>query len=112
MYKLPKNNKKNKVIYSLNKKDRNKIKKEITERVKNEALESAFIYMLAIPAMLIKDNFSQFIKLEDEDGRSRVERFVDKCIFQYECIQSDHVTLEDMIDYLKEEAGIDMLNKM
>lgn len=110
MYKLPKNNNKT-LTRNLTKKELNqvskKLKKDIKEKISAEIEREAFIKMLAIPAMVINDHYNLLTKVKDEKGLTRAERMVDMCIFQYECILSDNVKIEELIEYLK-TLGIDL----
>lgn len=110
MYKLPKSKSKN-LNRKLTKKELNHIGKQIKQEIKQTSIaqieKEAFVKMLAIPAMVINDHYNLLTKVKDEKGLSRAERMVDMCIFQYECLLSDNVKIEELIEYLK-TLGIDL----
>ena len=81
----------------------NKIKKRMTE----EATRQAFILMLCIPSMVIRDHFGRLTRLK-VDGAGRETRFIDMCMNTYDAIMSDHVSYEELIETLKEETGLDL----
>ena len=81
----------------------NRIKKTMTQ----EATRQAFILMLCIPAMVIRDHFGNLTRFK-VDGVDRETRFVDMCMNTYDAIMSDHVSYDDLIETLKEETGIDL----
>lgn len=81
----------------------NKVKREVTR----DATRQAFILMLCIPSMVIRDHFGKLNRLEI-DGVSREARFVDMCMETYDAIQSEHVTYEDLIDTLNQETGVNL----
>lgn len=88
---------------TLSVKERNKLKRELTR----EASRRAFILSLAIPNMVVRDKFSKLIPLE-KDGLNRQERFIDFCIETYEAINGDYVSINDLIDTLLKETGVDL----
>lgn len=81
----------------------NKIKRELT----SDATRQAFILMLCIPSMVVRDKFGKLNRLE-VNGVNRETRFVEMCMETYEAIQTEHVTYEDLIDTLKKETGVNL----
>lgn len=71
----------------------------------NEAVDTAFILMLGIPVMILHDKYSLLMKKE-VDGKSRTERFADLCLDLYDSYNKGYLTLDDIHQYLWEEAGI------
>ena len=76
------------------------IKKKSTE----EALDLAFVLMLALPGLVIHDSFGKLMKKE-----SRMETFVDLVIEQYECFRDGKIGLDELLHLLKEEAHWDII---
>lgn len=76
------------------------VKKKATE----EALDLAFVLMLALPGMVIHDSFGKLMKKE-----TRMETFVDLVLEQYECFRDGHIALEDLQTLLSVEAKWDVL---
>lgn len=89
-------------------KERNKLKREIAAKVQKTANRRAFILSLAVPHMVIRDKFNKLIPLKDENGTSRQERFMDYCIDIYDSINGDYVELDDLIDVILKETGVDL----
>ena len=84
------------------------------QNMKKESLKDAsdfvFVYMLGIPAMVIHDKYPKLMKRE-EDGKSRVERFCDLCLELYDSFEKGYLTIDDIHECLKEEAGIELMDK-
>ena len=68
---------------------------KITDKAIAEATTKSFIYMLAIPTMVVRDKFAGLMRKE-VNGLSREERFVDMCL-----------DVSDLTELLKKETGID-----
>lgn len=85
------------------------IKKADIEKIKHdaisEALDTAFNLTIAVPVMVIHDNYSKIMKRE-EDGKSREERFAEMCLDLFHLVNEGYVTLEDLSKCLYEETGI------
>lgn len=85
----------------MKKKDIEGIKAQATK----EASKTAFLLMLAIPAMVIHNHFGKLIKKE-VNGKSRIERFTDLCIDLYKDYQKNDVIFEELHEFLNKETGI------
>lgn len=81
--------------------------KKIEKRMTIEATKQAFVLMLSIPSMVIRDHFGKLSRVT-VDGVNRETRFVDMCMETYDAIISDRVSYEDLIETLKEETGLDL----
>nr|DAM64753.1 MAG TPA: hypothetical protein [Caudoviricetes sp.] len=83
------------------------IKQSDIDRMKEEATEKgckfAFGLMLAVPAMVIHDHYGELMK---KDGR--VERLIDLCMDTYKCYEEGYVTLKELAQILKDEAGVEI----
>lgn len=83
------------------------IKQSDIDRMKEEATAKgcklAFNLMLALPAMVIHDKYGLLMKKE-----GRVGRFVDLCMEQYKCYEEGYVTLKELAQILKDEAGVEI----
>lgn len=81
------------------------IKAEDVQRMKEdatrEAVDRAFVFMLAIPTMILHDKFGEIMKKE-----GREQRFVDLCLDLYDTFAKDYVGIEDLKRCLYEEAGV------
>lgn len=77
----------------------------LTEMVRKEAVEQTLIMLMAIPVMIIHDNFGKLMKKKDENG-TREERFIDMFLEMYEAYEKGYVSLQDMKDVLVNEGGI------
>lgn len=109
---VKKNNKKNIVITE------NKLRqaeREFSAKAKKEWLKETeerlrLIYAVAECNAFLKNMHVTLLTNRDVfgHGKARLERAVEHMIRQYECIDSDHVTLEDMISCIKAETGVDV----
>lgn len=70
----------------------------LKEDVAQEATERAFILMLGIPVMVLRDQFGF--------GRKRLEKFTDAIFELYDSYEKDYITLEDLIRTIYEETGV------
>lgn len=66
-----------------------------------EASEKAFVAMLGLPLLALRDEF--------DFGQEKLERFMDKLISEYECFDQGYVSLEDLKQVIKEETGLQVL---
>ena len=86
-------------VYTLTEDDIARIKRDAT----NEAASKAFVLMLGIPAMALRDYFGY--------GSVRLERFTEGAFDFYDSFQKGDITLQDCLDCLKEECGISIEEK-
>lgn len=107
-----KNNKKNIVITE---KTLRQAEKEFSAKAKKEWLKETeerlrLIYAVAERNAFLKNMYVTLLTNRDVfgHGKARLKRAVEHMIRQYECIDSDHVTLEDMIGCIKAETGVDV----
>ena len=77
----------------------NQIKALKNEAVK-EASNKAFILMLGLPLIVLRDSFGF--------GRERLSRFMDGLLYQYDSFDSGYVSLEDLLKTVEEETGIEV----
>lgn len=90
--------------YTLNRDQINAIKQGATKK----AVDEAFILMLGIPVMVLHDNYAKLVRIR-EDGKNREERFMDMILDLYDSYDRDYLTLQDIIDTLHEECGLDII---
>lgn len=83
--------------YTLTKSQIEQIKEECTA----EAVDTAFKLMLCIPTMVIHDKFAKIMKKE-----GREETFVDLVLDLCDSYNKDLITLDELEECLKEEAGL------
>ena len=76
----------------------------IKKNAEKKATDRAFFLMLAIPTMVIHDKFGQLMKRE-----GREQTFADLCVELYEAFNQGYVTLDELAQVLKEEAGIEVI---
>lgn len=81
---------------------------KIKLEVSNQAVNLAFKLMLSIPVMVLHDKYGQLMKKE-VDGKCREERFLDMCIELYDSFDKGYLTLEDLVETLKEETGCQLV---
>lgn len=70
----------------------------LKEDVAQKATERAFILMLGIPSMVLRDQFGF--------GRKRLEKFTDEVFELYDSYDKDYITLDDLIKTIYEETGV------
>ena len=108
-----KNSNKRKII--IDEKTLRQAEKEFSAKAKKEWLKETeerlrLIYAVAERNAFLKNMYVTLLTNRDVfgHGKARLERAVEHMIRQYECIDSDHVTLEDMIGCIKAETGVDV----
>ena len=77
------------------------IKKEIEKEVEKRAVDKAFIMLLGIPVLVIRN--------QHNFGKIRIIRFVESMMGWYESICSGDVTIKEVVDVLHEEADMDII---
>ena len=70
------------------------------QKIKRDAVDEAFIALLACPCMAARDTFGA--------GKVRLPRFIDRTITWFELVQDGEVTLAECIETLKNEAKVDI----
>lgn len=73
------------------------------EEATAKSCKIAFNLMLAVPDMVVHDHYGELMK---KDGR--VERFIDLCMDTYKCYEEGYVTLKELAQILKDEAGVEI----
>lgn len=76
---------------------------QIKDEAINEATNRAFILLLGLPLITLHDKFGF--------GKVRLERFMDELLKQYESFDEGYITLEDLIETIKEETGVSIIEK-
>ena len=92
--------------YTLNEEQIKQIKADAVK----EAIDTAFILMLGLPVMIIHDKYPQLMKRE-VDGKCREERFTDLLLDLYDSFDKGYLTLDDILNCITEECGIDIARK-
>jgi hypothetical protein len=90
---------KDQVRYNLSKADIKKIKDEAM----TEAIDKAFILMLGLPVMVLHDKFGF--------GAKRLERLTDEVLELYDSYNKGFLTLDDIMNTLKEETGLELIQR-
>ena len=108
-----KNSSKKKII--IDEKTLRQAEREFSAKAKKEWLKETedrlrLIYAVAERNAFLKNMYVTLLTNRDVfgHGKARLERAVEHMIRQYECIDSEHVTLEDMIGCIKAETGVDV----
>lgn len=70
-----------------------------------EASNLAFKLMLSIPVMVLHDNYGKLNRL-NVDGKTREERFAEMVLDLYNSFEKGDVTLDDLMQCLKDETGM------
>lgn len=79
----------------------------IQQGATRNAAETAFLLMLGIPVLMLRDHFGHLMRRE-VDGKSREQRFVDYCIEFYRQFDRGLYTLDDIREVLKDECDIEI----
>lgn len=72
---------------------------KIKENAVNQAADTAFVMMITIPLMVLRDKYGF--------GKKRLEVFSDYVLDLYESFDKGYITFDDLKETLKEEAGIE-----
>lgn len=80
--------------YNLSKDQIEALKKDAVEK----ASEQAFILMLGIPLIVMRDEFGF--------GKRRLEHIAERMLSHYEAFEQGYVTLDDIKTTIEEETGI------
>ena len=76
---------------------------KMKEEAMNKAVDTAFILMLGLPVLVLRDNWGF--------GKVRLERFIDQVIDMYEAFNEGYLTLDDIQKVIEEETGIEIITK-
>lgn len=85
--------------------DIEKIKDEAAERATNTAIT----LMLGIPLLVLHDKFGELTRLE-VNGKSRLERFAEFCLYEFDCFNEGLLTIDDFNNIIWKEAGIKLVS--
>lgn len=77
--------------------------KHIKEQATHEAVDKAFLLMLGLPMLVLRDKYGF--------GKVRCERFIDQVLDLYDSFNKDYVTLDDIHKALWDEAGVKLERK-
>lgn len=76
--------------------------RKAAEKMEREAIEKAFVYMLAIPLNVLANDYWE------KSAKKRIPKFIDDVISLFDSVQSGVVSNEQLIDLVKEYAGIEL----
>lgn len=79
---------------------------DIKKSATNEALDTAFILMLGLPVMVVHDKFGKLMKKEN-----RLKNLADEILELYDTFKEGRITLDDVIQTIKEETGVDITRR-
>ena len=83
---------------------------EMKQSATREAENSAFVLMLGIPVIVLRDHFGQLIR-KNWQGATRLQRFVDYCLDYYERFDAGELTLDGIQSELETQSGIQIIKK-
>ena len=72
------------------------------EKMESEAIEKAFVYMLAIPLNVLANDYWE------KSAKKRMPKFIDDVVSLYVSVQNGNVSNEELIDLVKEYAGLEL----
>ena len=71
---------------------------KIKETATNEAVSRAFVLMMNVPLIVLRDNFGF--------GAKRLEKFIDEVKKNMDCLTEGYVSFEDLKNALEKETGV------
>ena len=77
------------------------IAKKHAEAMEQEATEKAFVLMLAIPCLILGEDYWK------KTAKQRIPKFVKDCASMYESFQIGVITYQDLVDALKDMTDIE-----
>ena len=83
---------------------------EMKRSVTLEAESNAFVLMLGIPVMVLRDHFGRLIR-KNWRGATRLQRFVDYCLEYYERFDAGELTLDGIQTELETKSGVQIIKK-
>lgn len=72
---------------------------KIKENAVNQAADTAFVMMITIPLMVLRDKYNF--------GKKRLEAFSDYVLELYDSFDKGYITFDDLKKTLKEEVGVE-----
>lgn len=78
------------------------IAKKEADRMVQEAEERAFVMLLALPAMVLENDYW------NKSAKKRIPRFIGDVASLYESYKMGCVTDDDIMEFLRDWAGIDI----
>lgn len=75
---------------------------EASNKANDEAVDRAFLYMLAIPVSILATEYWP------KTAKERIPRFVDEVLTLYESVQSGEVSAQSLADTLQSLANVDI----
>jgi hypothetical protein len=76
----------------------------IKQEAYDNAIHDVMHIALGVSAFVLHDKFGQLMKKQDRENR-----FMNLCLDAWSAIESGHLTLNDTVKALKEEAGCDIV---
>lgn len=71
---------------------------KIKESATNEAVSKAFVLMMNVPLIVLRDNFGF--------GEKRLGKFIDEVKKNMDCLTEGYVSFEDLKNALEKETGL------
>lgn len=87
-------------VYNVKKNDLMQYAEKAANNLRQQAIDAAFITTLAIPIYVLRHKYGF--------GKKRLTELMDHVLFQYSCIDTDHVSLEDMRKLILDETGVEV----
>lgn len=75
--------------------------KQIKLSEAEEASRKAFIAMLGLPLIVLRDDYGF--------GKKRLEEFTEALMKQYKCFEKDYITLEELKKIIFDETGMKVM---
>ena len=71
------------------------------QKAAQKAIDAAFILMLSIPVMVMRDKYGW--------GKKRLPEFMDYVVDLYDGFNRGYFTLDDLIDVIRKETGVNIM---
>lgn len=73
------------------------------EKGRQDAIERASQYSMAVPTMVLRDDFGF--------GKKRLDKFLDSYMELYDAIEEGYLNLDDIIETVNEETSVEIVKR-
>lgn len=73
------------------------------EKGRQDAIERASQYSMAVPVMVLRDDFGF--------GKKRLDKFLDSYMELYDAIEEGYLNLDDIIETVNEETSVEIVKR-
>lgn len=98
-----KKNKEKKPTYTVTYQEIQKYIQQGYEKGRQDAIERASQYSMAVPTMVLRDDFGF--------GKKRLDKFLDSYMELYDAIEEGYLNLDDIIETVNEETSVEIVKR-